>query len=141
MLLALQGCAALPLAVVGGGMLQAGAGAVVKTGTEYTIGGVRVLGVADPTYTASNLVSTGDANEVKLAHAQVVAAYARRANADILAVHDRRIATRSTGLVPLVLAGGLGGALKTGRTLEQWVARPILEKIVGPVCWILERQQ
>ena len=26
-------------------------------------------------------------------------------------------------------------------TLEQWIARPVLEKIVGPVCWILERQQ
>ena len=35
----LQGCAALPLAVVGGSMLQAGTGAVVKSGTEYTMGG------------------------------------------------------------------------------------------------------
>ena len=26
-------------------------------------------------------------------------------------------------------------------TLEMWFARPALEKIVGPVCWILERQQ
>lgn len=26
-------------------------------------------------------------------------------------------------------------------TLEQWAGRPIFEKIVGPVCWILERQQ
>ena len=26
-------------------------------------------------------------------------------------------------------------------TLDQWTARPVLEKIVGPVCWILERQQ
>ena len=26
-------------------------------------------------------------------------------------------------------------------TLDQWIARPVLEKIVGPVCWILERQQ
>ena len=26
-------------------------------------------------------------------------------------------------------------------TLEEWTRRPILEKIVGPVCWILERQQ
>ena len=25
-------------------------------------------------------------------------------------------------------------------TLERWARRPILEKIVGPVCWILERQ-
>ena len=26
-------------------------------------------------------------------------------------------------------------------TLEQWIKRPVLEKVVGPVCWILERQQ
>jgi cardiolipin synthase len=26
-------------------------------------------------------------------------------------------------------------------TIETWAARPLLEKIVGPVCWILERQQ
>jgi cardiolipin synthase A/B len=26
-------------------------------------------------------------------------------------------------------------------TLESWCARPVLEKLVGPVCWILERQQ
>jgi cardiolipin synthase len=25
--------------------------------------------------------------------------------------------------------------------LEDWQARPLLEKLVGPVCWILERQQ
>jgi cardiolipin synthase len=26
-------------------------------------------------------------------------------------------------------------------TLDRWARRPILEKVVGPVCWILERQQ
>jgi cardiolipin synthase len=26
-------------------------------------------------------------------------------------------------------------------TLEQWGRRPALEKLVEPVCWILERQQ
>jgi len=26
-------------------------------------------------------------------------------------------------------------------TIDEWTARPLLEKIVGPVCWILERQQ
>ncbi|MNC91775.1 Cardiolipin synthase [compost metagenome] len=26
-------------------------------------------------------------------------------------------------------------------TLDGWSRRPLLEKIVGPVCWILERQQ
>ena len=26
-------------------------------------------------------------------------------------------------------------------TMEEWIARPLFEKVVGPVCWILERQQ
>jgi cardiolipin synthase len=26
-------------------------------------------------------------------------------------------------------------------TMDMWIARPVLEKVVGPVCWILERQQ
>jgi hypothetical protein len=36
----LPGCAALPFAVVGGALLQAGGGVIVKTGTEYTASGV-----------------------------------------------------------------------------------------------------
>jgi cardiolipin synthase len=26
-------------------------------------------------------------------------------------------------------------------TMDDWLARPLMEKVVGPVCWILERQQ
>ena len=26
-------------------------------------------------------------------------------------------------------------------TFERWCGRPVFEKLVGPVCWILERQQ
>jgi phosphatidylserine/phosphatidylglycerophosphate/cardiolipin synthase-like enzyme len=26
-------------------------------------------------------------------------------------------------------------------TLERWGARPVYEKLIEPVCWILERQQ
>jgi hypothetical protein len=26
-------------------------------------------------------------------------------------------------------------------TLQVWQSRSVLEKLVGPVCWILERQQ
>ncbi len=37
--LALHGCAALPLAALSGAVLESGAGAVVKTGTEYTMSG------------------------------------------------------------------------------------------------------
>ena len=35
----LHGCAALPIAAVGGAVLGSGAGAVVKSGTEYTLAG------------------------------------------------------------------------------------------------------
>jgi hypothetical protein len=38
-LLAIQGCAALPLAGMGTSALESGSGQVVKTGTEYTTGG------------------------------------------------------------------------------------------------------
>lgn len=37
--LCLHGCAALPLAAVGGSVVASGAGAMVKTGTEYTFSG------------------------------------------------------------------------------------------------------
>jgi len=26
-------------------------------------------------------------------------------------------------------------------TMDVWASRPLFEKLVGPVCWILERQQ
>jgi hypothetical protein len=39
MTLLIQACAALPVAALGGAILQSGAGAVVKTGTEYTTTG------------------------------------------------------------------------------------------------------
>jgi citrate lyase gamma subunit len=39
MTVGLHGCAAIPMAAVGASALEAGTGAVVKTGTEYTIGG------------------------------------------------------------------------------------------------------
>jgi hypothetical protein len=47
-ILALQGCAALPLAGVGASVLGAGAGEVVKVGTEYTTGGTVHRTVAIP---------------------------------------------------------------------------------------------
>jgi hypothetical protein len=40
--IALGGCAAIPFAALGGAALESGAGAVVKTGTEYTMGGTAI---------------------------------------------------------------------------------------------------
>jgi Icc-related predicted phosphoesterase len=74
-------------------------------GEAVDVRGVRILGIGDPTFTADNGMSTQEANEVKQAHARVVAALARRAGADVVAVHDVRSAARVAGLTPLVLAG------------------------------------
>jgi len=73
--------------------------------TSATVRGVSVFGVADPSYTASNVVSTEEANDMKTRQATVVGAYMRKLEPDVLAVHDERQAADSAGLVPLVLAG------------------------------------
>src|SRR3546814_12008536 len=40
-------------------------GITVLDGDSVTVGGVRILGIADPSFTASNEVSTNEANELK----------------------------------------------------------------------------
>lgn len=69
------------------------------------VGEVRILGVPDPTFTASNELSTSEANERKLALAPRVAELVRELEPDLLAVHDARQAADSGGLVPVVVAG------------------------------------
>ncbi len=66
---------------------------------------VRILGVGDPTYTADNVVTTAEANQMKLDRAPQVARLVARTRPDVLAVHDRRQASASWGRVPLVVAG------------------------------------
>jgi predicted phosphodiesterase len=72
---------------------------------EVTIAGIAVLGVPDPTFTASNEVSTEDANERKVELAGAVAALVRGEQPEVLAVHDLRQAMEVDGDVPLVVAG------------------------------------
>lgn len=69
------------------------------------IGGVRILGVADPTFTADGEVDTEEANAVKEERAPSVARLVRREEPSVLAVHDLRLARDSVGDVPLVVAG------------------------------------
>jgi predicted phosphodiesterase len=69
------------------------------------IGGVQVLGVPDPTFTASNEIDSREANDEKLAQAAAVAASTRAARPDLLAVHDLRQAADVDGAVPVVIAG------------------------------------
>ncbi|MDQ3772000.1 MAG: metallophosphoesterase [Actinomycetota bacterium] len=70
-----------------------------------TVGGLDVLGWADPTFTASNEITTEEGNEVRDQEASEVEASVSDLQPDILAVHDQRLATESYGDVPLVLSG------------------------------------
>lgn len=74
-------------------------------GDLTSVEGVRILGVADPTFTATNEVSIEEANGEKLERAAEVAGLVARLDPGVLAVHDARQAADSTGLVPLILAG------------------------------------
>ncbi|MGH9179813.1 MAG: metallophosphoesterase family protein [Acidimicrobiales bacterium] len=69
------------------------------------VGGVRILGVPDPTFTADNEVGPEEAAAVKRREAAVVARRVAADDPDVLAVHDPLLAGRSGGGVPLVVAG------------------------------------
>lgn len=71
------------------------------------VGGVRILGVPDPTFTADNRTTTDEAGQVKTAAATDVARRARVDAAHVLAVHDPVLAEKAPGSVPLVVAGHL----------------------------------
>lgn len=69
------------------------------------IGGVDILGVPDPTFTATNETTTSEANATKEATATGVRRTVRSLEPDLLAVHDLRQASRVAGFVPVVVAG------------------------------------
>jgi predicted MPP superfamily phosphohydrolase len=70
-----------------------------------TVGGVDVLGWADPTFTASNKTSTEEGNELREVEAELVSDAVEESTPDVLAVHDQRLAQQSYGKVPLVISG------------------------------------
>nr|MDQ3570952.1 metallophosphoesterase family protein [Actinomycetota bacterium] len=72
-----------------------------------SVSGLRVMGAADPTFTATNEVDSEEAAATRVREAPRVAAEVARQRPDVLAVHDRRLAEASTGKVPLVVAGHL----------------------------------
>jgi Icc-related predicted phosphoesterase len=74
-------------------------------GTVADVGGVRVLGVADPTFTATNEMNTAEAEAVKRLRAPAVAVAVDAVSPDVLAVHDPVLGEASEGHVPLILAG------------------------------------
>lgn len=74
-------------------------------GSVVRVGGVDILGLPDPTFTATNETSTSEANDTKEATASGVRRTVRSLEPDLLAVHDVRQAGRSAGFVPVVVAG------------------------------------
>jgi predicted phosphodiesterase len=74
-------------------------------GTVADVAGVRILGVADPTFTATNEVSAAEAEVVKRAQAPEVATRVDDLHPDVLAVHDPVLGEASEGHVPLIVAG------------------------------------
>ena len=74
-------------------------------GTVAEVGGVRILGVADPAFTATNETSTDEASEIKRAAAPDVLARVEALRPDVLAVHDALLGEASQGHVPLIVAG------------------------------------
>lgn len=78
---------------------------LLDDGDVYDLEGVEIMGFADPTFTASNEISTAEGNEIRLARAPEVAGRVRARRPDVLAVHDLRLASQAIGEVPLVLSG------------------------------------
>jgi predicted MPP superfamily phosphohydrolase len=70
-----------------------------------TVRGVKILGWADPAFTASSKVSTKDHNRAVRAMSERVALAVEEQKPDILAVHHPALAREAWGEVPLVLAG------------------------------------
>ncbi len=81
------------------------ANVTVLDGQFVEIGGVRVLGVADPTFTADNKTSPGEAKDAKTQEAPIVAQLVQELGPDVLAVHDPVLGAEAAGAVPLVIQG------------------------------------
>jgi predicted phosphodiesterase len=74
-------------------------------GDTTVVGGIEILGVGDPTFTATNEIDSDEAAEIRLGEAPAVAALVAREQPDVLAVHDTRVAGDSYGTVPVIVAG------------------------------------
>jgi predicted phosphodiesterase len=74
-------------------------------GRVVDVKGVRILGIADPTFTATNLMDSGQARARKRNAAPQVAADVDAHYPDVLAVHDPVMGEGAWGHVPLIVAG------------------------------------
>jgi predicted phosphodiesterase len=76
-------------------------------GTVADVDGVRILGIADPTFTASNVIKTDEAEAIKRGEESKVSAAVDAAAPNVLAVHDPVLGEGAQGRVPLIVAGHL----------------------------------
>jgi predicted phosphodiesterase len=79
----------------------------ILDGETIDIDGVRILGVADPGFTAYGGISRDAAVALRDDHAGDVARMVRRDRPDVLAVAGLEMATQSVGDVPLVISGDI----------------------------------
>ena len=85
--------------------IDTGSDAVLLDQETVNVGGIEILGWADPTFTADNDLTTEEGNDLRLAEAEEVAKATVALGPDVLAVHDVRLAEEAVGEVPLVLSG------------------------------------
>jgi predicted phosphodiesterase len=81
------------------------AGVTVLDGSLAEVEGITILGFKDPTYTNWNSLPPEEAAAIRVEFGVTVGERVAQSQPDILAVHDRRIASGSFGLVPLILSG------------------------------------
>ncbi|MGH9004743.1 MAG: metallophosphoesterase family protein, partial [Acidimicrobiia bacterium] len=74
-------------------------------GRVVDINGVRILGIADPTFTATNELDSDEAAAAKRSAAPEVTEAVTTHEPDVLAVHDPVMAEGAWGRVPLIVAG------------------------------------
>lgn len=75
------------------------------TRSTTRVGNIEILGWGDPVFTESHRLSFDEGIELKHRVGERVAESVRATRPDVLAVHDKRLAEASYGVVPLVLSG------------------------------------
>jgi predicted phosphodiesterase len=79
----------------------------VLDGTVADVGGVRILGVADPGFTGLDGITHREAVAMREDHAGAVGELVRQDEPDVLAVAGLALAHDATGKVPLVICGDI----------------------------------
>lgn len=81
---------------------------------------LRILGIEDPTFTATNEITPEESDNTNLEHGDEAAVLVEELMPDVLAVHNERLARESFGEVPLIVNGH--GHVR-GRVADQGTVR------------------